>query len=93
MTREIECNVMNEVLELITEQGLDGMAEAYRILLNEAMKAERSAVLNAGAYERSPDRRGYANGFKPKTLATRSRHVTSSSIPRPWKRASAPSEP
>jgi transposase-like protein len=76
MTREIECNVMNEVLELITEQGLDGMAEAYRILLNEAMKAERSSVLNAGAYERSPDRRGYANGFKPKTLATRSGSIT-----------------
>ena len=76
MTREIEFNVMNEVLEIIAEQGLDGMADAYRILLNEAMKAERAAVLGAGAYERSPDRKGYANGFKPKTLATRSGSIT-----------------
>jgi transposase-like protein len=67
---------MNEVLELIAQQGLDGMADAYRILLNEAMKAERSAVLGAGAYQRSPDRKGYANGFKPKTIATRSGSIT-----------------
>ena len=76
MTRENESTVMNEVLELIAEQGLDGMADAYRILLNEAMKAERSAVLGAGAYERSPDRKGYANGFKPKTIGIRSGRLT-----------------
>ena len=71
MTRENESNVLTEVLELIAEQGLDGMAEAHRILFNEAMKAERSAALGAGPYERAQGRRGYANGFKPKTLATR----------------------
>lgn len=76
MTREMDSNVMSEVLELIAQQGLDGMAEAYRILLNAAMKAERSAALGADAYERSPDRKGYANGFKPKTLATRSGRIT-----------------
>jgi len=72
MTRENESTVMNEVMELICEQGLDGMAEAYRILLNEAMKAERSAVLGAGPYQRAEGRKGYANGFKPKTLQSRS---------------------
>ena len=76
MTRESESSVMNEVLELIAEQGMDGMADAFRILLNQAMKAERAAVLGADAYQRSPDRKGYANGFKPKTLATRSGHIT-----------------
>ncbi|MEN6534719.1 MAG: IS256 family transposase [Bryobacteraceae bacterium] len=76
MTRENESNVMSEVLELIAEQGLDGMANAYRILLNEAMKAERAAVLGAGTYERSPDRKGYSNGFKPKTLVTRAGSFT-----------------
>ncbi|HWT79075.1 MAG TPA: IS256 family transposase [Candidatus Methylomirabilis sp.] len=72
MTRENESTVMNEVLELISEQGLDGMAEAYRILLNEAMKAERAAVLGATPYQRTEGRRGYANGFKPKTIQSRS---------------------
>ena len=41
------------------------------LLLNEAMKLERSAVLQALPYERTPGRRGHANGFKPKTVHTR----------------------
>jgi transposase-like protein len=67
---------MNEVLELIAEQGLDGMADAYRILLNQAMKAERAGVLGAEPYQRSDLRKGYANGYKPKTIATRSGAIT-----------------
>ena len=76
MTREFESNVMNEVMELIAEKGLDGMADAYRILLNEAMKAERAAVLGAGHYERAEGRKGYANGYKPKTIAARIGNIT-----------------
>lgn len=60
-----------EVLELLVEQGFGGLAEAFRILLNEAMKIERTQVLGAGPYERTPTRRGQANGFKPKTIQTR----------------------
>jgi transposase-like protein len=60
-----------DVLELLAEHGFDGLARALEILLNEAMKLERSAVLGARPYERSQQRRGYANGFKPKRLKTR----------------------
>ena len=35
------------------------------------MIAEREAHLNAGSYERSESRDGYANGFKPRSLQTR----------------------
>ena len=62
---------LQEVLELLAECGFDGMAQAIEILLNEAMKLERSAVLDAQPYERTPRRRGHANGFKPKTVRTR----------------------
>jgi transposase-like protein len=41
------------------------------LLLNETMCVERTQVLGAGPYERSEERRGYANGYKPKTLQTR----------------------
>jgi transposase-like protein len=58
-------------MELLCDAGFDGIAEAFRILLNESMKAERSSVLQAGPHERSPERKGYANGYKPKTVATR----------------------
>ena len=35
------------------------------------MKLERSKVLQAQPHERTALRQGYANGFKPKTVATR----------------------
>ena len=35
------------------------------------MRLERSVHLSAQPYERSSERRGYSNGFKPKTLLTR----------------------
>jgi transposase-like protein len=61
----------DDVLELLGEHGFDGLAQAMRLLLNEAMKLERSTVLGARPYERTPRRRGQANGFKPKTVRTR----------------------
>ena len=61
----------DDVLELLGEHGFEGLAQAMRVLLNEAMKLERSAVLCARPYERTPLRRGQANGFKPKTVQTR----------------------
>lgn len=60
-----------DVMELLAQSGLDGLSDALRILLNAAMLLERERYLGAAAYERTPERRGYANGFKPKTLATR----------------------
>lgn len=60
-----------EVLELLVEHGFEGMAQAMQILLNEAMKLERSQVLGARPYQRTSQRRGWANGFKPKTVQTR----------------------
>jgi transposase-like protein len=60
-----------ELLELLIDQGFEGMAEAMQRLLNEAMKIERSQVLGAEPYQRTSQRRGWANGFKPKTVQTR----------------------
>ena len=52
-------------------EGLDGLPEMIRIVVNEAMKLERQKHLGAGRYERTPERRGLANGYKPKTVKTR----------------------
>jgi putative transposase len=59
------------LVQLLCESGLDRMAEVVRMMLNEAMRLERSQVLEAAPYERSQKRLGYANGYKPKTVATR----------------------
>lgn len=63
--------IFHELLDLLVERGFDGMAQAMQTLWNEALKLERSLALGARPYERTPQRRGYANGYKPKSLHTR----------------------
>lgn len=71
MPRQPDCTVSDELMQLIAEQGLDAMPELIRIIVNAAMQAERQQYLRAAPYERTSERRGYANGYKPKTVTTR----------------------
>lgn len=71
MAQPHQHNSIEEVLELLNQQGSDSLREAFRILLNAAMLLERQHFLNAEPYERTPQRRDYANGFKAKRLRTR----------------------
>jgi len=64
------------VLQLLDEYGLSAMSQAIRILVNEGMKLERQQFLCAAPHQRTPARRGHANGFKPKTVATRLGPIT-----------------
>lgn len=64
-------NKLDAVMELLIENGFEGFADVLRILLNEAMKIERDQALGAQLYQRTETRRGYANGYKPKTVDTR----------------------
>jgi hypothetical protein len=70
-THRNENDVIETVLQLLLDHNEDALAEGFRLLVNEAMKAERNYALNARPYERTEERLGYANGFKPKTGATR----------------------
>jgi transposase-like protein len=58
-------------METLIAHGLEEMAEVFSVLLNEAMKLERSKFLQAAPFERTEGRRGYANGYKDKTLRSR----------------------
>jgi putative transposase len=60
----------------LAEKGLEAVPELLRILINQVMQAERSKHLNAGEYERTEDRKGHANGYKPKTVRTRMGEIT-----------------
>jgi putative transposase len=71
MAHDDQSTRFEELLQLLSEHGFDGMAEAIEILLNEAMKLERADTLGAMPYQRTESRRGYANGFKPKTVNSR----------------------
>jgi len=65
-----------ELLEQVQEQGLEVLPELIRIVLNAAMQAERSKHFQAAPYQQTPERRGYAHGFKPKTMRTRIGDIT-----------------
>lgn len=71
MTHESNSTVLTEAMEQVIEHGLDGLGEAMTILLNEAMRIERSRALQAAPWERTEQRLGYANGYKDKALKTR----------------------
>lgn len=71
MTRQTQSTELDAIVQLLAEQGFEGMSQAIEILLNEAMKLQRSEALGASPYERTSDRRGHANGFKPKTVKSR----------------------
>jgi transposase-like protein len=71
MAQRVENRSIDDALELLKDNGFDGLAEAVTVLMNAAMVVERSEYLGARPYERSATRAGYANGFKDKTLKTR----------------------
>lgn len=64
----MEFSTTEAILQPILENGREGLLEAVRLLLNEAMKLERSQAMNAKHYERNSARLDYANGYKPKTV-------------------------
>ena len=71
MTHRVDSTAIEQVVEVLIGEGLDGMSRAFAILMNEAMKVERSRFLGAGPYERTGGRLGYGNGYKPKTVKSR----------------------
>ena len=71
MTYQPNCTLPKEILEQIAADGFEALPELIRVLIDEAMRLEREQHLGAGPYERTPERQGHANGYKPKTVKTR----------------------
>lgn len=46
-THQTDPELLNTLLQLLTEQGTAGLAEGIRLLVNEAMRQERSQALQA----------------------------------------------
>src|SRR5512144_1857210 len=68
--------IVAALMEQLITEGPEGMAQVFTALFNLAMRLERERFLGAGLYERHPDRRGYANGYKSKTIDTTAGTVT-----------------
>ena len=71
-----DCTLPKEYLEQLTAEGLESLPEMIRVLVNQAMQIEREKHLKAKPYQRSHERLGHANGYKPKTVRTRVGEVT-----------------
>lgn len=69
MRRE-QSTAVEDLMEQIISNGAEDMASVFAGLFDLAMRIEREQFLEAGHYERSAGRRGYANGYKTKKLDT-----------------------
>jgi transposase-like protein len=64
-------NLVEQIIKGLIGEGTEGIKPVLELLLNVAMKVEREQFLGASAHERSEERKGYANGYKPKAVQTR----------------------
>jgi putative transposase len=74
--RSDQDDALKGLTEKLIESGCEEMASDFAGLFNLAMRIERDRFLGAGHYERSPERRGYANGTRPKKFDTPAGTVT-----------------
>ena len=75
-TTEMNDTEIVEMMQTLMNEGLQGFPAVMTRMYNLAMQFERELHLGAGKYERTDDRRGYANGYKPKTLHTPAGQLT-----------------
>jgi putative transposase len=68
---QIKDTLIDQIIKGLIGQGPEGIGPVLELLFNTAMKVEREQFLGASAHERSEERKGYANGYKPKEIQTR----------------------
>ena len=61
-----DCTLPTEYLEQLAEQGLEGLPDLVRVLVNQAMQIERENYLHAKPYERTEERQGHAMATSPR---------------------------
>ena len=67
---QYQVTLSNEFVHgLFKEDG--AMARLVEQVLNQVLEAEVTETLQAKPYERTEERQGYRNGFKPRTMTTR----------------------
>ena len=68
---QLNDSLVEQIVKGLIGQGTEGIKPVLEMLFNVTMKVEREQFLGAGSHERSEERRGYANGYKPKGVQTR----------------------
>jgi putative transposase len=68
---QLNNTIVEQIIKGLIGHGSEGIKPVLELLFNMAMKVEREEFLGAATHERSEERKGYANGYKPKELKTR----------------------
>lgn len=68
---QLKDTLIDGIIKGLIGEGTEGLTPVVEMLMNAAMKIEREEFLGASSHERSSERKGYANGYKPKDLQTR----------------------
>jgi hypothetical protein len=68
MVQHCENESIDDALDLLTTNGVDGLAGAVTVILNSALVAERSEYPGAAPQERSVQRSRFATGLQDKAL-------------------------
>ena len=68
---QLKNTLVDQIIKGLIGEGTEGLKPVLELLLNAAMKIERENFLGASSHERTDERQGYANGYKPKGLQTR----------------------
>ena len=76
MTYREDFTLPAELMEQVSQHGLDILPELIQVIINAAMQSERQQYLNAEPYQHTEEREGHANGYKPKTVHTRVGDIT-----------------
>jgi len=71
MAREGKHTDVFSVWQQAAQEGDDGMRRLVERVVQEVLETEISRFLQAEPYERTRERRGYRNGYKPRLLKTR----------------------
>ncbi len=84
MTEQFKLNTLDTIIKLLVSPNQDSesstspniLAEALKILINTSLLAQRDAHIQCEKYERNDKRTGLRNGFKPRTLRSKSGEIT-----------------
>ncbi|MBI3659882.1 transposase [Candidatus Acetothermia bacterium] len=69
--KQAQDTLTTQLLQIVQQEGPQSFRTLLQTVCQAVLEAEMTHYLQAERYERNPQRRGYRNGYKPRTLVTR----------------------
>jgi putative transposase len=73
---QYKITVDQDILHHLFSSNDEGMKGLLKQIIDQILEQQRTEQLNADEYERTEERRGYRNGYKPRKLTTRVGTIT-----------------